>query len=472
MVTQLRRRRSPREVFRRSVQEPEMPQSQIPLLWMVGHAADGMLPWGSSNPKPRDRQLRQFYPTEPYLASAVATVAVRNAASEWSIEAPDRTQRKIEDMLHGIHDGRGLEDLTAAISIDLSTQDNGAFIELERMQNTDTSPVINMSHLDSARCYLTGDPEFPVNYIDFKGKWHKIRWFNVLHLREVPDPASKYLQMCAVTRVLRICQILKSYMTYTDEKIGGRFAQAMHLVQGITTDQLNDALVKGQLSDDAKGLLRYATPILLGSINPKSALDFKTIELASLPDHFSQEEWMKWYVIGLAMAFFTDVQEFAPLPGGNLGSSSQSEVLHMKTRGKGPAWFRRIMSNAINYRGVIPQNATFRYDEQDVEEDIQHANLKLIRANARKAMVESGYLSNEAALALAVEEGDVPEEIAAMVDITPMGITPSKPPQTQNEPSTQPAQPGQTQRPSQQGQSSADAVLRRAIEGAPRGRRR
>jgi len=451
-----------------------MPQSGANnLIWMTGTIADTILPWGSPNPKPRDRQLREFWPTETFLASAVATVSVRNAASDWSTDGPTKTKRFVDDMLHGINDGRGFEDLSATVSVDLYTQDNGAFIELERMQSSsDTSPVITMHHLDSARCWLTGDPMFPVLYNDIRGKWHKLKWHNVLHLREVPDPRSRYLQMCAVSRSLRIVQILKSYFTYTNEKISGRFTQAIHMVQGMTTDQIQDAVTKTQLDADAQGLSRYVIPVIVGSINPKSPLDVKTFELASLPDKFDQETWMKWYIAALALAFLTDYQELAPLPGGNLGTASQSEVLHMKTRGKGPAYFRKIMSNAINYRGVIPQSVTFLYDEQDVEEDIQHANLKLIRANARKAQVDAKYLSAEAALELAIYEGDIPEDVAdlarstrppepGLATVTPDGVT-TPPPTPQNPP----------ERPTEQGNDNGDKVIRRAIEGAPRGRTR
>ena len=42
------------------------------------------------------------------------------------------------------------------------------------------------------------------------------------------------LQYCAVTRLLRAAQILRSLAIYKDEKIAGRFHRGIHLLRGIS----------------------------------------------------------------------------------------------------------------------------------------------------------------------------------------------------------------------------------------------
>ena len=80
-----------------------------------------------------------------------------------------------------------------------------------------------------------------------------------------------------------------------------------------------------------------------------------------------EEEWRrKWDIAVLALAFLVDYQEFAPLPGGNLGTSAQSQVLHMKSRGKGPGLFMKLFAHFMNFGGVLPRSVTFEWDEQDV----------------------------------------------------------------------------------------------------------
>ena len=87
-----------------------------------------------------------------------------------------------------------------------NTQDNGAFWEIIRVDNNNpTSPVINFAHLDSGRCWRTGDPEYQ-SYLwrDFYGREHampgyirgsrNVRRVSFFHIEEMYG-----IQYCAVT---------------------------------------------------------------------------------------------------------------------------------------------------------------------------------------------------------------------------------------------------------------------------------
>ncbi|KKM68785.1 hypothetical protein LCGC14_1457400 [marine sediment metagenome] len=398
------------------IETPKAEGKNIPtvatsLLWFLAQAASAITAWGR-NVKLRDRQLREFYPTENYFTAGLGTVSARNAAFNWELTGSGVLVRHYQDVLMNANQGEGWHDLIVKTSIDLYTQDNGAFWELVRMTDTPTAPVVGINHLDSGECWHTGDPLKPVVYRDTKGELHLLNWWNVKTFAEIPAPIEKLhgIQLCALTRLLRAAQILQNVTVYEEEKTGGRFMRAIHLIKGISTSEINDALAQIATQADNMGLVKYIQPMMVGNVDPKADVGHDTIELASMPDHFSKEEAVKLYITIIAMAFLSDYQDFAPLPGGNLGTSTQSEILHMKSRGKGPALFMGLMSNGVNF-AVLPEGVGFKFAEQDLEADEVQADIRHTRADTRKIDLESGVLSIPAARRQALEKGDISKEL-------------------------------------------------------------
>src|SRR3990170_446062 len=418
------------DVLSRSV--VDVPQSLVAptdtyILW-VAQMADGIEPWGRA-PKMRDRQLRGFYPTESFLLSALGVVCSRNAALSWTLEGPDRTVRVYQDILLNAQFGHGWEEFITKTSLDLYTQDSGAFVEFVRQGDSEGSPVIGINQLDAGRCWPTGSSDTPVIYIDRLGQYHGLKPYNICNLHEMPAPvehpqfgALYTIQYCAVTRLLRAAQILRNISIYKDEKTGGRFNRAVHLLRGITPKQIKDALAEQASNADGQGLLRYVQPPMIGSVSPTAEIGHDTIELAMLPDGYDEEVTFKHYISAIAMAFLSDYQEFAPLPGGGLGTSAQSQILHLKSRGKGPALFQKLISHLMNFQGVLPKNVEFKFAEQDIEAEKEKAELEKLRAEARAVRVQSGEITPEVARQIAKDEGDLaPEVFDAMggLDLTP-----------------------------------------------------
>ena len=121
----------------------------------------------------------------------------------------------------------------------------------------------------------------------------------------------------------------------------------------------------------------------MGTIDPKADVGHDTIEMVTMPEGWDPEVQFKQYMNMIAMAFASDYQEFAPLPGGGLGTGAQSEMLHLKSRGKGPGLFMKLMSHGLNFR-VFPSTAQFVYTEQDLQAEEQEARIKFIRAQGRE----------------------------------------------------------------------------------------
>jgi hypothetical protein len=409
--------------IRRSVQEFPEATGFGHFLISIAAAGDIIPAWGENQPY-RDQALREFYPTEPWLASTTASLA-RNAAFSWTLEGPQRTCNSIQEMLHLSDFGKGWVSLLLKISADLYTQDNGAFIELVRDGKGPNSPLLCLAHLDSARCTRTGNPDFPVTYVDLQGGQHKLAWFQVLTLTDMPSPieSMRGVGMCAVSRVLRAAQILRDTALRTHEKLTGRFAGNLNIVSGITMQMIEDAMVRAGEESDNRNRMRYQPPFIVGTLDPNAEVKVATIHLADVPEEMDEENERKWYIATLALAFGCEYQDLAPLPGGNLGTSQQSETLHLQAKGKGPELFQKLITHALNFY-VLPKNVTFKFDEKDYQAEEIEGGVKKLRAEALKVYVDGGIITPQVARQIMEDDGDLKHEYLEMMtepDMTPEG---------------------------------------------------
>lgn len=378
--------------------------------------ADELPVWGY-NPAMRDRYLRAFWPTEPILASAIFSTCARYAAFGWTLEGPPRTVNIFHNVLHQSEHNNGWEQLALKTAQDLFSQDNGAFMEIERTDDNATAPVIRLNHLDSARCARTGIRETPVIYTDIKSQRHLLKWYQVITLEEFPSPVEtmRGMQYCTVTRLLRAAQILRDIGIYKQEKISGQHDRAVHLVSGVSRKAIDDAIFMNKEQAANQGMVRYMQPIIVTSLDPNAKVDTALLELASLPDGFDEEVAMKWYINQLALAFGGEYQDFAPLPGGNLGTAQQSQVLHLKSRGKGPALFMSMIAHKLNFHGVFPDTITFKFGEQDIAEQSAKLDVALKTAQWLSELTKSGIITVEVAQQILFDRGELREEYLAML---------------------------------------------------------
>lgn len=382
----------------------------------VATAADSITHWGA-DPKTRDAQLRAFWPTEHLFASALFTTIAQYVAFGWSLSGPKRTVRLSQEVLNSVQFGKGPEALFTPFLIDYFTQDNGAFMEIVRTDDDSRAPVVSLNHLDSAKCIRTGRHEEPVVYQDARGRLHTLKWYNVVEMTEMPCPVEGMhgRQYCALTRVLRATQIMRDIAIVKQEKAGGRFTRQIHLISGVQTRTIEDAMAQKQASADTAGFIRYIQPLVVASLDPTARVSKETIDLASIPDDYDESKSLETYILTLSLALGVDYQSLAPLPGGGLGSGNQSKVLNMKSRGKGPALFMRKVQRIFNFHGILPRTVSFEYGEQDVAEQQELTALRKERALTREIMIRSGEITTEVARQIAVDDGDLDEHYLHMM---------------------------------------------------------
>lgn len=75
----------------------------------------------------------------------------------------------------------------------------------------------------------------------------------------------------------------------------------------------------------------------------------------------------------------------------------------------------KLIEQKMRLHNVLPANVSFRYKPQDALAELEQANLRTIRANARKIMLESQQITPEVARLMAVDDGDLKNEYLAMM---------------------------------------------------------
>jgi hypothetical protein len=374
------------------------------------------MPAWSPVPHARDGYLRKFLPTEPLLVGPFYSTVAKYAAFGWRVTGPARTARIVHRILHSVDEGDGWLPFITKVLQDLLGQDNGAFIEVIRADDDPLSPVVMLNHLDAARCTRTGIRETPVIYRDIEGHDHALRYYQVITLSEFPSARETAygVQICALSRVLGAAQYIRDLNIYKDEKISGKHVGAVHLVGGVSAKSVRDALRTHAQQSASEGFTHYLEPAVIASLDPNATVSKATLEMATLPDGFNAETEFKNYLITFANCFGTDLQDYMPLPGGNLGTSQQSEILHTKAQGKGPRLFMGILEHQFNFHGLMPDTVHFGYGEQDLMEDERKAALSKQRAERLRLLVGRGtdqpILPPEIARQLMEDEGDLSED--------------------------------------------------------------
>lgn len=438
-------------------------------LLLAASVADEAPAWPSLY---RDQYLEKFWPTEPFLAGAVFSVASRNAAFRWELTGPRDQVQWAQRLLSQADFGQGWQSFVMKLSQDLLCCSNGAFIEVIRPARARTkagvwydavrtpdpdsgefkwfiydrhsgeidfgrkqerdftvtdSPVdlpVGLGTLDSQRCVRTGDPAYPVIYTDILGVPHQLAAHQVVPLAEMPSPRKEHYgqQYCAVDRVLRAAQIIRDMEIYKHEKVSGRFARAVHLTN-IDADAIQDAIRQADENADNSGLLRYSQPIVAATLDPNAKASHDTIELASMPDGFSEDESLRWYVAALADGFGVDYGFLAPLPGNKLGTGTQAETADRQAKGKSSRLFINLIEHAINWRGILPCETVFKFNTPDPYEESEKDRALGRRARSLSILVQAGIVTPEIAAQIASDDGDLsPQYLAQMglADLTPI----------------------------------------------------
>lgn len=385
----------------------------ISALWFNARIRGGVVSDWPSNE--RDYDLRDFWRREgnDILAGAIGGYILRVTGYGWTLNGEDEPAiNHFQDVLQYADLGGGWTTFLNKLAQDFLTTDKGAFMEIIGPPRDKTKPLARangVAHLDSVRCWLTGDLDYPVAYFNQRGEWHVLHWTRCAHIVDTPSPWAEHRNwgFCSTSRVLAASEVLRELAQYKKQKLDSAPPAGILTLGNVSQQQWRDMIDSFRLENRSRGYDLYNGLIPLTAVDPTRPPTIEITEFANA-DWMDQESEVRTYVNLVALGFGVDPQDIWPLAGGNIGTGTQSEVLHQKSRGKGIRNFMRQVERIINLN-ILPDSLSFEFDASDIEEDQQRADRdSQIIANV-EALSRLG-LPQQNAFALLVERGVIDQE--------------------------------------------------------------
>lgn len=399
-----------------SIFDPGAMASPIPSLPMHGS-------------RERDRMLTSTLDLEDMWASAVNKAVTKIAVRGYEVQDNDDSTRRTEAGQALARDFDGPAEYRSGMSKvvqDFLLCDNGWFVEVARVSKSPSSKVRALYHLDSFRCYRTGNLDYPVLYLDWEGTWHKLRGDQVIYGSDMPSPRSRMFGRgrCAASRAFQTIIKLSAVETYFREKITGSRALALHFIMGVNKTQLEGAMETSEAEKIRKGHVLYKGAVMIPMMPSDKGLNIATIDLASVPDGFDvdqvQRDGYKRYALALGLNPDELVERAAGL---NSGASAQVSENAAEESG-GLPYFVKSFEDKINFL-VMPKPTIFQIKTNDIRDRQLKAALDKTIADTISVMrgnaAAPGWINDAMALQLSVDESILPEEFLPQ-DATPGGV--------------------------------------------------
>lgn len=370
-----------------------------------------------------DRILADTVYMESMWAAAIGKAISKQAALGWKVKDDAKSKQRIaraQELLLTSEGGRGWVPFISKHLRSYLLRDNGAFVEIVRASGAPGSRVLGLMHLSSARCTRTGDPDYPVIYVDRQGAEHALRDHQVLTFSDMPSDEDSYFEAgtCAARRAYKMIYKLAGLEAYESEKITGSRALGVHVVSGLPPSALDDAFTDAKEDQANRGHYAYMGVVILTTLTPAAPAGY-FIPLAEVPDGFDVEQTRDNGYNVYANSIGIQVGEIKPLSGQGLNGGQQSVILDEAAEGVGLAAHRKQFEHALN-QYVLPTATTFYFSTNDIRDQKALADVQKTRADTRAVMVKTGEINAGESRQLAAQADDIPEEWLDQ-DTTPEG---------------------------------------------------
>lgn len=286
---------------------------------------------------------------------------------------------------------------------------NGSVTEIVRETLAWGSRIIGINHLPSIRCRRTGDPERPIIYIDKQGREHLLEWWQVMYFSDLPDPDENLYGggLCASERAYPQIIKMAAIEGYVYEKVSGSRPLAVHIISGLKTEQIDDAIKSAEDQMAREGLSAYMGAVIMATINPTTPPSIVTIPLAELPDGFDVKGERDRADLIYSNAIGLDPQDLSPLATSNLGTATQSLVLHDKAKGRGLLMFRQAFVHGMNQL-VMDDQTKFVFTERDYDDLKKRADVSKARADVSGVRIDKQITTPEQERQILVDLDEIP----------------------------------------------------------------
>lgn len=364
--------------------------------------------------KDRDRILSMTPRVDAQWGAANGIAITKVAALAWetkgSVEL--RSRRAQELLLHAdsVNGPGGWVSFVSKQLRDFNNTNNGCHFEIVRQKQAYGSKVLGIAHLSSMRCYRTGDPEYPIVYRDRLGREHLLRWWEVVSIADLPDPDEMLFGagLCAAERAYQQIIKLAALERFVYEKVSASRPLAIHIVNGLQTEDLEAALRSAHDQRNEKGLTTYMGAVVMTTLKPDAAPALVTIPLAELPNGFNSVEERDRADLIYANSLGLDPQDLKPISNQQLGAGGQSVVLHEKAKGRGLVAYRQSLVHHINEL-VLDEKTKFLFTEHDYDDMKKQIDISKGRAEVAGTRVTYQITTAEEERQLLVDQDELPK---------------------------------------------------------------
>lgn len=321
-----------------------------------------------------DFHLAEVWQRETILSGAVYSMEAKMTAIKWSVTGRKSLANEAAQMLaRAAHmGGEDWGGFIGATAQDFYTTNRGVFWETGRRGKFGRTE--DVGHIDALSCTLTGNTKRPVwYYSETTGQNIRFRPWEVIQFASLPSARERRLGtgFCAVARAIRAAKLLLALYKYDEEKLANLPPEGVATLTGLTLEEFNDAVTLWKVKREQDDSLTFPQVLWLLGSQPNAKVGLELHAFSQLPESFDRSTVVAQYVNTLALVFGVDAREFWPISTGALGTAAESEIQHLKAKGKGPGEFISQTERYLN--GELPSGIHFAYDTQDIEEDLTAA---------------------------------------------------------------------------------------------------
>jgi hypothetical protein len=338
-------------------------------------------PYGS---QAREIALRRLYrhPHNTLVQGAMAGLVSKVVSTPFEVVGPTEAESEnAQAMLLNAHFGKGAEHLLSVSALNYLRHDRGVWWELIGYGHPDEALAgapVAVSALDPIRCFPTGDATHPVWYYSTDGRIHRLHHTRVVHFVDMPDGDEDYPDtgLCALSRAVAIAEREILMGQYISTRLDDKPKPGLMLFKNIEETQYREAAARylaerraGRSDQDIFGEV-----FMLFGVDPHEMAGVEYVSYSEAPEKFDYIAYVQLDVKELALALGVDIQEIWELTGGGIGTGTQSQILHEKSKGKTLGRMRKMFERALNL-SVLPPECEFRWQYRDSQEDSERAEL-------------------------------------------------------------------------------------------------
>lgn len=371
-------------------QDKNDPQGMFSSVYSWLKRAELCEPEYKSDSRKRDQWLREFWHHESHLAGVANAVTVIDKNRGFTLTGGRNQVHRFLPVFHAATAApglRGWRPFLASQSLSYWSTDMGVVTELET--DGEGGPLVNLYHVDSARCMLTGRYSSPLQYYPTKGglqNWKDVDFFRTVSMPS-DDEKMNGLGFCAVSRCLEMAKIMCAVTSHDLEMLGAKMPKGLLMLRGISQNQWDTAMSARE--DKLKELEReYFAGVFVLASSGLDDVDAKLVALSSLPAGFDMEVFTNQLMYGYALCFGYDPTEFWPVNAGVMGRGKETDIQHRKATGKGGLDFALGFQEGLQNR--LPDSILFEFEQRDSEGELLEAQVQSAWVEIATKLYESG----------------------------------------------------------------------------------